>query len=409
MNPTSKQLLALSQATQVVTAYLDLDQVLERIVKLASKAVGSDYTTVVLIDEKGRTIKSAENISGIPPIEYRQRERGFTHWIIKHGQPLIADKIGKNGQVNLGKNRPSKVNPPLIKAKVKSIIGLPLKGKKHLLGVLYFHSLQLKNFSEQLVLLTAFANQAAIAVENARLYEDLEKTVAQRTKKLTQLVKSQKEFIAHVGHELRTPLSIIKAVVEADLDVPGQKKRHLDLINRKVDLISRILRNLMWVSRLQIGQKSLYKTKFCLENLLKEVVEDTFEEAKSNQIQTRFKIYCPQEIRLYHDRTKIMEVLINLVKNAVVHSEGKANITLKVIKTKNRLQIIVDDKNPSIPKNELKKIFTPFYRSKRNRGKSMGAGLGLYISQKLIELMGGKIWAEIKKTRGNRFVLQLPI
>jgi signal transduction histidine kinase len=409
MKTTTKQLLALSQATQAVTAYLDLDQVLERIVALASNAVGSDYTTVVLINEKGQTIKSAENISGIPPIEYRQREKGFTRWIIRHGRPLAVDKIGKRGRVYLGKNAPDKVNPPLIKAKVKSMIGLPLKGKKRLLGVLYFHSLRPKNFSEQLVLLTAFANQAAVAVENARLYEGLEKTVEKRTKKLTQLVRSQKEFIAHVGHELRTPLSIIKAIVESEIDSPSSNfNKNLVSIDKKVDLMSRILRNLMWISRLEIGQKSLLKTEFNLKNLLKEVIDDTFEEARKNKIEAEIKIDCPEKLQLVHDQAKIIEVLLNLTINAIIHSTGKTQVALRVKKEKDSLTISVEDNNPYIPKNELKKIFTPFYRSKKAK-KTPGSGLGLYISQRLIELMEGQIWAERRPGRGNRFLLQLPL
>lgn len=226
--------MALSQASQAVTAFLDLEQVLNKIISLAGKAVGSDYTTVILINKKGLSTRSAENLSGMPAIEYRKRKKGFTNWIMQTGKPLIVDSFAKNGSISLdlGKDTPRSVNPPLVKAGIKSMAGLPLKGKKALLGVLFLHSPKPNTFASQLPLLTAFANQAAVAVENAHLYEalkksqeklkayseSLEKTVVERTKKLSQLVESQKDFIAQVSHELRTPLSIIKAIVEAELE-----------------------------------------------------------------------------------------------------------------------------------------------------------------------------------------------
>jgi two-component system phosphate regulon sensor histidine kinase PhoR len=420
-----KQLLALSQTSQAVTASLNLDRVLNKIILLAGKAVGSDYATVILINKKGKSTRSAENISGMPAIEYRKRKKGFTNWIMQAGKPLIADTINKNGSVsfNLNKSAPCSINPPLVKAGIKSLAGLPLKGKKRVLGVLFLHSLKPNTFSNQLALLTAFANHAAIAVENARLYEalkknqeklkayskSLEKTVEQRTEKLSQLVESQKEFIAHVGHELRTPLSVIKAVAETELDnnYPHMKKQ-LTLIDKKVELMSWILRDLMLVSRLEIEQKSFRKTRFSLRILFKEALADVLREARLNNITPKTKINCSKKIKLYCDRTKMFEVLINLLRNAVIHSSGKPQIDLKVKMADRHLQILVEDNNHYIPKKDFKKIFERFYQTKRAKGKANGLGLGLYIAQKLVELMGGKIWIKRKKTKGNCFIIQLP-
>jgi len=119
-----EQLAALSRASQAVTASLELDQVLAEIVSLAGEVLASDYTSVVLVDEAGHMSRSAENLSGVPTIEYRVRDEGLTSWIVRSRQPVVIDEIGEDA------------------------------------------------FRGQLPLLTAFANQVAFAIENARLYEE---------------------------------------------------------------------------------------------------------------------------------------------------------------------------------------------------------------------------------------------
>jgi PAS domain S-box-containing protein len=187
-----EQLAALSQASQVVTASLELDQVLAEIVSLAGRVVSSDYTSVVLVDEAGNTSQSAENLPGVPGIEYRIRDKGLTRWIVRSRQPAIIDEIGEDGAMtpDLGEGAPRFVNPPIVEAGVKSVAGLPLMVKDRLLGVLYLHSLHPGAFHGQLPLLTTFANQAAIAVENARLYQETQRELAERKRAQEELRQS---------------------------------------------------------------------------------------------------------------------------------------------------------------------------------------------------------------------------
>jgi len=176
-----RQLTALSQASQAVTASLELNQVLARIVSLASEMAASDYAGVVLVDEEGRLIRSTETLPGVPAIEQRIRDEGLTSWVIRSRQPVIIDEIREDGTVypELDEGAPRTANPLLVEAGVRSIAGLPLVVKDRLLGVLYLHSLRPGAFQGQLPLLTIFANQAAIAIENARLYEGVKRSLEQ--------------------------------------------------------------------------------------------------------------------------------------------------------------------------------------------------------------------------------------
>lgn len=178
----AEQLAALSQASQTVTASLELDQVLAEIVSLAGEVVATDYTSVMLMDDAGSMNHSVEDIPGVPALEYRVRDEGFTNWIVQSRQPVIIDEIQDDGTLipQPGERAPRTANPPVVEAGVKSIAGLPLIAKDHLMGVLYLHSLHPYAFHDQLPLLTAFANQVAIAIENAQLFERAQQELAER-------------------------------------------------------------------------------------------------------------------------------------------------------------------------------------------------------------------------------------
>jgi len=239
--------------------------------------------------------------------------------------------------------------------------------------------------------------------------ESLEKTVKERTEKLNNLVEYQREFIADIGHELRTPLSVIKAVVESELDNKTPQSKQFLLVDKKVDQIAQIIKNLMLSSRLDIGQESLQKTTFNLKNLLEETIHDVIGGVRKENINPKVKLHCHCSIKLSGDRIKTRLVLTNLLRNAIVHSNGKPQIALIATKINGLIRITVEDNNQAIPKAELRKIFERFYRGKQVKKGSAGSGLGLYICRKLVNLMGGKIWAESKKEIGNKFIVQLPI
>ena len=204
-----EQLAALSRASQAVTASLELDQVLAEIVSLASEVSASDYTSVVLVDESGRMGQSAENVPGVPAMEYRVREEGLTSWIVRSRQAVIIDEIGEDGAItpNLGEGTPRFANPLIVQAGVKSVAGFPLMVKDRLLGVLYQHSLHPAAFRGQLSLLTTFANQVAIAIENARLHEQARQEVTER--------KQTEEMLAQERNLLRTLIDNLPDLVYA--------------------------------------------------------------------------------------------------------------------------------------------------------------------------------------------------
>jgi PAS domain S-box-containing protein len=178
-----EQLTALSRASQAVTASLELQQVLDEIVSLAGEVTGSDYTTVAMVDEEGNLLQGAEVEPDVPILVRRARADGYTDWIVRSRQAVILDELADDGTIitPIPEGAPRTANQLMTQAGVKAFAGLPLIARERLLGVLYLHSFRPYQFHDQLPLLSAFANQAAVAIENARLYDEIRRRLDELT------------------------------------------------------------------------------------------------------------------------------------------------------------------------------------------------------------------------------------
>lgn len=346
--------------------------------------INSSAARILKSSAKKITCKSIEEMI---PLKEVKRLKNNLELVFKLGKPtLTVDEITMNNKKFWLETR---LAPLIDNGEIKTVMGISRDITEH------------KQVEESL----------RKSREQLKAYSEvLEKTVEERTERLSLIVESQKEFIAEIGHELRTPLSVIKAVVEAGLDGNDVlfTTEQLTLVDKKVDQIIRILENLLLVSRLDLGQEQVQKTTFKMRYLLKEVLSDVISEVERNGINSGVKISCSKNIKLVGDREKVYVVLRNLLNNAVVHSDDKPRISLKVERYENSIQIAVKDNNHPVLKEELPKLFEKFYRIQKMKNRSSGLGLGLYISKRLVELMGGKIYAESTKD-SNRFVVQLPI
>ncbi|MBN1317988.1 MAG: GAF domain-containing protein, partial [Anaerolineales bacterium] len=222
------QLAALSRLSQVVTSSLDLDTVLQEIILLAGEVVGSDYTSVILVDEKGQIDIGAENLPIDVPIQYRTRPGGMTQHIIRIRKPVIVNDIDDNFIMipYPGNDAPHIANPQVSRAGIRSFAGLPLIVKEQLLGVLFMHSQQKDTFHDQMPILTIAANQAAIAIENARLYQqaqteiDERRTAEHRLKKQLARIQMLNDIVRAITQR-QDLLSVFRVVLNKLVDQFG--------------------------------------------------------------------------------------------------------------------------------------------------------------------------------------------
>ncbi|MBU0494166.1 MAG: GAF domain-containing protein [Chloroflexi bacterium] len=170
-----QSLTNLNRVSQIITSSLDVGQILQQIVDLTGSVARSDYTSVVLLDEDGQPSTRLEDFRGMPPVTRRIRDGGVARHVLDTGQPVVVDEIAPDGAtrpaLHDAAGQPILANPAVIASDIHSFAAVPIQAKDNMLGVLFVHSRSPHAFGEHLPLLTTFANQAAAALENARLYQ----------------------------------------------------------------------------------------------------------------------------------------------------------------------------------------------------------------------------------------------
>jgi PAS domain S-box-containing protein len=232
-----EQLDALICASQTLTRSLDLEQVMSEIIALTYHVVPSDYTSVLLVDQAGHIETSLEDFHSVPSIIHRVRDEGITRWILQSQRPILVDLIQTDGAMipPPPEGAPRCANPYLVHAGIQSIAGLPMIVKDEVVGVLYLHSRQPERFRGQRSLLMAFANQVAIAVENARLYETARRDLADRRRAEEALAASER-FLQNIFDAIQDGISVIDKglrVLRVNRKMEERHAHALPLVGRK--------------------------------------------------------------------------------------------------------------------------------------------------------------------------------
>ncbi|HEY2991030.1 MAG TPA: ATP-binding protein [Candidatus Binatia bacterium] len=231
--------------------------------------------------------------------------------------------------------------------------------------------------------------------------------------RLKELDKMKSDFVSNVSHELRTPLTAIKASVDNMLDgITGllneKQDRYLARIKSNTDRLARLINDLLDLSRIEAGRIDLKPSHLPLLQLAKEVAEILRTVAGQKLIS--LEVAADDGATAWADRDKVTQVLINLVDNAVKFTPHHGTVTIAVRKNGDQwAQVSVADTGPGMSGDQIGKIFDKFYRiDQSGKQKTKGTGLGLAISKALVEMHGGKIWAESKVGKGSTFFFTLP-
>jgi PAS domain S-box-containing protein len=233
-------------------------------------------------------------------------------------------------------------------------------------------------------------------------------------RRLRDLDKMKSDFVSNVSHELRTPLTAVKGSVDNMLDgltgsLNEKQTRYLTRIKSNTDRLSRLINDLLDLSRIEAGRIDIKATLLSPETLAREVIESLRSMVLDKLID--LEVTCRGgTVTAWADRDKITQVLMNLVGNAVKFTSSHGNVTVAIEKNGNGwVQVSVADTGPGIPREELDRIFDKFYQlSQVDKRKSRGTGLGLAISKALVQMHGGKIWVESELGKGSTFFFTLP-
>jgi signal transduction histidine kinase len=363
-----------------VTSMLARDQLLERILDAAFYVIGAEEAGLMLMDEENNRLRQAL---------HRQRVPGEARHTARRGaEELAADAIRKKDATASG----SMLYAPLrVGEKVVGAIGLGNPVSTRPFG------------SHDRQLLMALADYAAIAIENARLYEEVR--AADRAKS---------EFVSFVAHEMGTPLTSIRGYTDVLLQgysdpLTEQQAQYISVILANVERMQVLMSDLQDISRIETGHMKLEVKSLKLVDVLKNAVEATQGqfEARSQQL----TLDIPKDIPMVQaDATRLVQILINLLSNANKYTPEGGHVHVRASQQDGFVRCDVSDTGIGMSPGDQACLFTKFFRSDNPDVRDrQGTGLGLCIVKNLVELQGGEIDVESELGKGTTFSFTVPV
>lgn len=282
---------------------------------------------------------------------------------------------------------------------VTSLLVVPLATKSNVIagGLVFGHSRRAYFTNNHQNLVAGVVAQAATALDNAKLYEEVKTLNAKKD-----------EFIGLASHELKTPLTSMKGFLQI-LERSETAEKNRDFITKALKQLNKItglVSDLLDVSKIQSGKLHLDFETFDLQALLNEVIEVLKFSSATHQIELDSdSIVLP----IQADRQRIEQVIINLVSNAIKYSPDANRVIIRVRKTDLHVTVSIRDFGFGIEEEQLCNIFSRFFRVESLAAHISGLGIGLFISKEIIERHQGTIWVESEKGKGSEFFFTLPL
>ncbi|MFA9423764.1 MAG: ATP-binding protein [Sedimentibacter sp.] len=224
--------------------------------------------------------------------------------------------------------------------------------------------------------------------------------------------KLQKEFVANVSHELKTPITTIKSYTETLLD-GALEERHLaedflNVINSESDRMSRLVSDLLRLSRMDYEQTKWKKEKLNIKEMIDQTVKKLKIQIKNKNISMNL-VSIPEDANIYFDRDGFEQILLNIAGNAVKYTPEKGNVWINVYREENEVIVSIKDDGIGIPKEDQARVFERFYRVDKARARELGGtGLGLSIAKQIAEANGSTITVKSELNKGTEIIISIP-
>ncbi|HSB72502.1 MAG TPA: GAF domain-containing protein [Candidatus Methylomirabilis sp.] len=404
-----EEVRALSEVSRAVSSSLDLRQVLHEIAEHAAKLCEADAGFInEYIEATGQFRPSASWNASQELLRSIQASdvtlgKGATGRSAVLGQPVQVPDILAEPDYPF--------RDFLARDGHRAVLSVPMIREGRILGAVAVLRKTPGAFSEQHVsLLTAFANQTTIAIENARLYRD----VMEKGRMLEEANRHKTQFLANMSHELRTPMNAIIGFSEVLLDPslqvsPEERAQFLtDILNSGRHLLN-LINEVLDLSKIEAGRMELEIRPAVLSDII-DAVQSTMRPLAVKKA-IAFKAEFNGRVGvLPMDAARVKQILLNLVGNAIKFTPEGGRVWIRTDLSVDTVRVEVGDTGPGIPAEDHDRIFLEFQQSQTARGvgKPEGTGLGLALAKRFVELHGGQIWVESEVGRGSTFIFTLP-
>lgn len=379
--------LRLIEISRDLASTLDLDTLLDDIVRAAADITYAEAASILLYDDTARQLyfQVATNIDEptmrglVIPLE-----KSIAGWIVTNRKSVRIEDAHKDERFFSDVEQ-------TIGYSTKSLLGIPLVTKNKVVGVLEVVNKKRGKFTDpDESMLTVLGAQAAVAIENARLFQ-------------------QSDLIQEFVHELRTPLASLSTATYLLLRPEMSREQRDQIVNNihnETLRLNSLASSFLDLARLESGRVQFRKTRFSAADLLYEVRDVMMTKAQETNIQIRVDV--PNDMPLMEaDRDKMKQVLLNLVSNAIKYNRPNGTVIITGNFTDTELSMMVQDTGVGIPEESIPHLFEKFYRVREHENKATGTGLGLSICKQIIQGHNGRIEVKSKIGVGTSFGIHL--
>ena len=426
-----QRIASLTNIGKTISLRYTTEELLDAIYNECKRSVDCTLFTIALLEESTNELSFELDVrDGVRlPKERMQLGEGLNSWVASRHEPLLIGSVADEKRIGVKAVADTKPT--------ESWLGVPMIARDRLIGVISVESFKKNAFTnDDMLLLTAIANQAAVAIENAHLYKDLEgltyaleQRVLERTNELRETNlrllaadRSKNQFLANMSHELRTPLNSIigfsSVLLENTRDaVPHRLYKFLENIHVAGNHLLELINDILDLSKIEAGKMELRTDEFDLRDTIAAVerVMKGFAAEARVSITASIEASVPP-VRL--DEGRLKQILFNLLSNAVKFSPDGGPVTIAVTSLPRAIsplavdsvRIDVADRGIGIPPDELQRIFDEFYQTEEGRrARRGGTGLGLSLTRNFVELHHGRIEVQSVPGEGSCFSLHLPV
>jgi len=409
----SQELAGLIDINKDVAALLDRKVLLPRVADAAKRVLRLDGASFRLVEGKDLVrvaYAGDKDLAGLRPR-------------VRVGESVTGKVVSENRVIAIKNfDRDERIIPPhreiLRKAGYRSFLGVPLRVGQRVIGTINLYSRQEREFyPEEIDLITAFAGQAAIAIQNANLFAEVKTKTAELEKLNRDLLEANRakaDFLAAMSHELRTPLNVI--IGNADLIRDGffgalnpRQEEGMEKILRHSANLLKLINDVLTFTRIDARKMSLNVSTFKVQETIQNVQSYVEQLNRNGRLEILWQVE-PNLPPMTTDALKLEEILQNLIGNAYKFTpEGSIRIHVRQLHEGGRIEFSVADTGIGIAEEDLPRIFEQFHQLQdAHTGEYSGLGLGLNIVKNYLEMMQGEIRVKSRPGEGSTFTFTLP-